>query len=98
MAPTPDDDRIAPLNVGALQIRIRDPAGKDSHAPARLIRPALLTHGAAFAALDGIERCPPLHLRPNYHRPMPETPEQLYRRSAQSLRMPPVEEWETFPF
>src|SRR2546425_568451 len=29
---------------------------------------------------------------------MPETPEQLYARVAGSLRMPPVEEWETFPF
>lgn len=29
---------------------------------------------------------------------MPETPEQLYERVKDSLRMPPVEEWETFPF
>jgi diadenosine tetraphosphate (Ap4A) HIT family hydrolase len=29
---------------------------------------------------------------------MPETPEQLYQRAAGNLRMPPVEEWETFPF
>ena len=29
---------------------------------------------------------------------MPETPEQLYARAAGRLRMPPVEEWETFPF
>ena len=29
---------------------------------------------------------------------MPETPEQLYERAADALRMPPVEEWETFPF
>jgi diadenosine tetraphosphate (Ap4A) HIT family hydrolase len=29
---------------------------------------------------------------------MPETPEELYYRAAGSLRMPPVEEWETFPF
>jgi diadenosine tetraphosphate (Ap4A) HIT family hydrolase len=29
---------------------------------------------------------------------MPETPEQLYERVAGALRMPPVEEWETFPF
>jgi diadenosine tetraphosphate (Ap4A) HIT family hydrolase len=29
---------------------------------------------------------------------MPETPEQLYQRVSQSLRMPPVEEWDTFPF
>ena len=29
---------------------------------------------------------------------MPETPEQLYERAAGALRMPPVEEWETFPF
>ena len=29
---------------------------------------------------------------------MPETPEELYERSAAALRMPPVEEWETFPF
>ena len=29
---------------------------------------------------------------------MPETPEQLYARAAGSLRMPPVEEWDTFPF
>jgi diadenosine tetraphosphate (Ap4A) HIT family hydrolase len=27
-----------------------------------------------------------------------ETPEQLYARVAGALRMPPVEEWETFPF
>jgi diadenosine tetraphosphate (Ap4A) HIT family hydrolase len=27
-----------------------------------------------------------------------ETPEQLYARAAGRLRMPPVEEWETFPF
>jgi diadenosine tetraphosphate (Ap4A) HIT family hydrolase len=30
--------------------------------------------------------------------PVPETPEQLYERAAQALRMPPVEDWETFPF
>jgi diadenosine tetraphosphate (Ap4A) HIT family hydrolase len=29
---------------------------------------------------------------------VPETPEELYARVADSLRMPPVEEWETFPF
>jgi diadenosine tetraphosphate (Ap4A) HIT family hydrolase len=29
---------------------------------------------------------------------MPETPEQLYERAVNALRMPPVEEWETFPF
>jgi diadenosine tetraphosphate (Ap4A) HIT family hydrolase len=27
-----------------------------------------------------------------------ETPEELYERAAPALRMPPVEEWETFPF
>jgi diadenosine tetraphosphate (Ap4A) HIT family hydrolase len=27
-----------------------------------------------------------------------ETPEQLYERAKDALRMPPVEEWETFPF
>jgi diadenosine tetraphosphate (Ap4A) HIT family hydrolase len=29
---------------------------------------------------------------------MPESPEELHARVAGSLRMPPVEEWETFPF
>ncbi len=29
---------------------------------------------------------------------MPETPEQLYERAKDALRMPPVHEWETFPF
>jgi diadenosine tetraphosphate (Ap4A) HIT family hydrolase len=29
---------------------------------------------------------------------VPETPEQLHARAAGSLRMPPVEDWETFPF
>jgi diadenosine tetraphosphate (Ap4A) HIT family hydrolase len=29
---------------------------------------------------------------------MAETPEQLYERARGQLRMPPVEEWETFPF
>ena len=29
---------------------------------------------------------------------MPETPEELYERVKDSLRMPPVDEWETFPF
>jgi diadenosine tetraphosphate (Ap4A) HIT family hydrolase len=29
---------------------------------------------------------------------VPETPEELYERVNDSLRMPPVEEWETFPF
>ncbi len=29
---------------------------------------------------------------------MPETPEQLYKRAADALRMPSVEEWDTFPF
>jgi diadenosine tetraphosphate (Ap4A) HIT family hydrolase len=29
---------------------------------------------------------------------MPETPEELYARSANDLRMPPVETWDTFPF
>lgn len=29
---------------------------------------------------------------------MPETPEELYARAAGALRMPPVDEWETFPF
>jgi diadenosine tetraphosphate (Ap4A) HIT family hydrolase len=27
-----------------------------------------------------------------------ETPEELYERAKDALRMPPVEEWETFPF
>ncbi|MGH2922170.1 MAG: hypothetical protein ACRDKU_08910 [Gaiellaceae bacterium] len=29
---------------------------------------------------------------------MPETPEEFHARAAVALRMPPVEEWETFPF
>src|SRR5262245_60515722 len=29
---------------------------------------------------------------------MPETPEELYERVKDSLRMPPVDEWDTFPF
>ena len=29
---------------------------------------------------------------------MPETPEELYERVQGSLRMPPVEDWDTFPF
>jgi diadenosine tetraphosphate (Ap4A) HIT family hydrolase len=29
---------------------------------------------------------------------MPETPEQLWTRAKDALRMPPVEEWETWPF
>ena len=29
---------------------------------------------------------------------MPETPEQLYERVAHALRMPPVDDWDTFPF
>jgi diadenosine tetraphosphate (Ap4A) HIT family hydrolase len=29
---------------------------------------------------------------------MPETADEIYRRSAGALRMPPVEHWETFPF
>jgi diadenosine tetraphosphate (Ap4A) HIT family hydrolase len=29
---------------------------------------------------------------------VPETPEQFYERVKDALRMPPVEEWETFPF
>lgn len=29
---------------------------------------------------------------------MPETPEQIYARAVHALRMPPVHEWETFPF
>jgi hypothetical protein len=29
---------------------------------------------------------------------MPETPEELWARAAGALSMPPVEEWETFPF
>lgn len=29
---------------------------------------------------------------------MPETPEELYARASGALRMPPVEDWETFPF
>ena len=29
---------------------------------------------------------------------MPETPEQLWDRAKDALRMPPVDEWETWPF
>jgi diadenosine tetraphosphate (Ap4A) HIT family hydrolase len=29
---------------------------------------------------------------------VPETPEQLYERAKDALRMPPVEEWEAWPF
>lgn len=29
---------------------------------------------------------------------MPETPEQIYERSVDALRLPPVETWVTFPF
>jgi len=29
---------------------------------------------------------------------MPETPEQLYARAVHTLSMPPVQDWETFPF
>ncbi|MDT4933765.1 MAG: hypothetical protein QOK11_1657, partial [Pseudonocardiales bacterium] len=34
----------------------------------------------------------------SYDRPMPETADEIYRRAAGKLRMPPVAEWETFPF
>lgn len=34
----------------------------------------------------------------SYHGAMPESPEQLHARVANDLRMPPVGEWETFPF
>ena len=27
-----------------------------------------------------------------------ESPEELYERAARALRMPPVAEWDTFPF
>ena len=29
---------------------------------------------------------------------MPETPDELYRRSADALRTPAVEEWDSWPF
>jgi len=29
---------------------------------------------------------------------VPETPEELYERAKDALRMPPVEEWDTWPF
>ena len=29
---------------------------------------------------------------------MPESASEIYRRSADALRMPPVEEWASFPF
>jgi diadenosine tetraphosphate (Ap4A) HIT family hydrolase len=29
---------------------------------------------------------------------MPETPEEFYARTKDALRMPPLDEWETFPF
>ena len=29
---------------------------------------------------------------------VPETPEQMYERAAYGLQMPPLDEWETFPF
>jgi diadenosine tetraphosphate (Ap4A) HIT family hydrolase len=29
---------------------------------------------------------------------VPETPEELYARAKDALRMPPVQDWETFPF
>lgn len=29
---------------------------------------------------------------------MPESPEELYERAKDALRMPPLEEWDTFPF
>jgi diadenosine tetraphosphate (Ap4A) HIT family hydrolase len=29
---------------------------------------------------------------------VPESPEELYARAKDALRMPPVEDWETFPF
>jgi diadenosine tetraphosphate (Ap4A) HIT family hydrolase len=29
---------------------------------------------------------------------MPETPEELHARAAGALRMPPLEDWDTFPF
>jgi diadenosine tetraphosphate (Ap4A) HIT family hydrolase len=29
---------------------------------------------------------------------VPESPEELYARARDALRMPPVEDWETFPF
>jgi diadenosine tetraphosphate (Ap4A) HIT family hydrolase len=29
---------------------------------------------------------------------VPETPEQLFERAKDALRMPPVEDWDTFPF
>ena len=35
---------------------------------------------------------------PTVKRSSGESPEELYERAAHALRMPPVAEWDTFPF
>src|SRR5437868_13713580 len=66
----------------------------------RLLQTSLRAQRTAEARAHVVERCRPLHapsLSP-YHPLMFETPEALFARAAHALRMPPVEEWEEFPF
>src|SRR6266545_1980968 len=95
----PDDDRVAALDVRPLEIGVRDLAGVDANAVAGLLRPSLLAHGAALTALQRVELRRPVHCSDvTIGASVPETPEELYERVKDALRMPPVEEWETFPF
>ena len=62
-----------------------------------LVRPSLGAERAALAPPQRVEVVRPLHAASIVAR-VAESPEQLWERVAGSLRMPPVEEWDTFPF
>ena len=77
-----------PLEIGEERDRVRGQDVVDLHRPILSLRDAITEARCAPArtAASGIVGL------------VPETPEELHARAAGALRMPPVEEWDTFPF
>src|SRR5438128_12504 len=61
--PAPDDDRIAALDLRALQIRVGDLAREEADAVLGLVGAALDAHRTAIPALELVELGWPLHGR-----------------------------------
>ena len=74
-------------------------AARDRRPPERLRRRGLGKGRLEPGTRLGRKRRERIHLPDvSIGEPMPETPEELYARAAGGLRMPPVQDWETFPF
>src|SRR6185437_9839207 len=90
------DLREPALDARPVEERVGQLAGEEPDAVRVLVRPALVADRAADAALALVE--PGRPLLPASIAAMTEAPEAFWERARTGSRVPPVEEWDSWPF